>query len=203
MYLRKTLLLFSETPELRLYLIIFARADQLCIIASNSANKIVTTDIFFLYILYSLLNFKFIFCLLWFSKGLRLIYLNQILRFYNARRSLSQLLQDRSALIQVLPHVGAHVFQTKTCATNLPFAKYRMFPTLPLFSAENEKAKERVETPQSRRWAEGGSTLPLMKFWCILCIQLYIHKNNGFIWITLFFSSNLISQNWKTRFVRL
>ena len=67
--------------------------------------------------------FNFIFCLLWFSKGLKIICLDQILRFYNVRRSLSQLLQDRSALIQVLPHVGAHVFQTKTCATNLPFCK--------------------------------------------------------------------------------
>ena len=42
-----------------------------------------------------------------------------------------------------------------------------MFPTLSLFSAENEKAKERVETPLSRRWAEGG-------------IQLYMYKNQWF-----------------------
>ena len=118
MYLRKTVLLFSETPELRLYLIIFARADQLCIIASNSANKIVTSDIFSCK--YSIL------C--WISNSYFVCYDSptvwdsstyQILRFYNARLSLSQLLQDRSALIQVLPHVGAHVFQTKTCATNL------------------------------------------------------------------------------------
>ena len=64
------------------------------------------------------------------------------------------------------------------------FAKYRMFPTFPLLSAENEKANERVETLQSRRWAEGGSTLPLVKFWCILCIRLYVYKTNRFIWIT-------------------
>ena len=57
-----------------------------------------------------------------------------------------------------------------------------MFPTLPLFSAENEQAKEGVKTPQSRHWAEGKSTLPLMKFWCILCIQLYVYKTNAFIW---------------------
>ena len=53
----------------------------------------------------------------------KVICLDQILRFYNARLSLSQLLQDRSALIQVLPHVGAYVFQTTTCATNLPLWK--------------------------------------------------------------------------------
>ena len=40
-------MLLSEITELRLYLLVFARTDQLCIIASNSANKIVTTGIFF------------------------------------------------------------------------------------------------------------------------------------------------------------
>ena len=38
MYLRETVLL-SEIPELRLYLIVFARADQLCIIRFSKQNS--------------------------------------------------------------------------------------------------------------------------------------------------------------------
>ena len=55
----------------------------------------------------------------------------------------------------------------------------RMFPTLSLFSAENEKAKERVvETPQSRRWAEGGSKYPAANEILVHSLYTIIHVLN-------------------------
>ena len=54
-----------------------------------------------------------------------------------------------------------------------------MFPILSLFNAENEKAKERVvETPQSRRWAEGGSKYPAANEILVHSLYTIIHVLN-------------------------